>query len=160
MAACPEWLFALGVVLNKIEVEEGLRLRLGALVPDVRAAMAAGKAGIAGLSFYRGIPGSIGGALRMNAGAHGGETKDFLVEARGVDRYGNVHILTNADMGYSYRHCSAPDDLIFTQALLEGRAGDPDELAEEMREVTEYRQEKQPVKSRTGRVDIQKSRRS
>ena len=146
----PGVVIRLGRGFNTIAIEEGVRLRVGALVPDVRAAMAAAKAGIGGLSFYRGIPGSIGGALRMNAGAHGGETKDFLIEARAVDRKGRVHILSNEQMGYAYRHCSVSDDMIFTQALFAGFAGDPEELAREMREVTEYREQKQPVKSRTG----------
>ena len=72
-----------------IAVEPGERIRVGAAVPDVKLARAAADAGIDGLAFYRGIPGGVGGALRMNAGAHGGETKDALIEARGVDRSGN-----------------------------------------------------------------------
>ena len=84
---------------------EGMRVRTGAAVPDVKVARAAQEAGIAGLSFLRGIPGAIGGALRMNGGAYGGETKDVLVEARGVDRRGTLHVYGNADMDFSYRHC-------------------------------------------------------
>ena len=93
-------------------------MRAGAAVPDVKVARAAQEAGIAGLSFMRGIPGGVGGALRMNGGAYGRETKDALVEARAVDRQGRVHVLSNADMRYAYRHCGAPDDYIFTQALV------------------------------------------
>ena len=125
-------------------------LRAGAIVPDIRLAMKAADEGIAGLEFYRGIPGCVGGALRMNAGAHSGETKDFLVEARAVDRNGTLHILKNKDMGYSYRHCSVPDDYIFTSALYAGERGDPDELRALMKDVVDYREEKQPVKARTG----------
>ena len=79
---------------------EGSNVRAGAAVPDVKVARAAADAGLAGLSFYRGVPGAIGGALRMNAGAYGRETKDVLIEARAVDRGGKVHVLTNADMGF------------------------------------------------------------
>ncbi len=140
----------LGRGFGQTEVLEGERIRAGAIVPDVRLAQTAAEAGIAGLEFYRGIPGSIGGALRMNAGAHGGETRDFLLEARAVDRNGKVHVLKNADMGYSYRHCSVPEDYIFTQALFGGERGDADELRARMQEVVDYREQKQPVKSRTG----------
>ena len=87
---------------------------------DVKVARAAADAGIAGLAFYRGIPGSIGGALRMNAGAHGRETKDVLIEARAVDRAGNIHVLSLADMGFTYRHSEVPDDWILTEALYQG----------------------------------------
>lgn len=133
-----------------IEIAENLTIRVGTAVPDMKLSRAAGEAGIAGLSFYRGIPGCVGGALRMNAGAHGGETKDFLVEARALDRQGKLHILKNADLGYAYRHCSAPKDFIFTQATYRGTSGDPEALKVEMEEVARYREEVQPVKDRTG----------
>ncbi len=133
-----------------IVVEEGHRLRVGAAVPDVKAARAAAEAGIDGLAFYRGIPGAIGGALRMNAGAHGGETKDALIEARGVDRAGNIRVFANADLGYAYRHCSAPDDVIFTQALYQGRPGDPATILAEMERITTAREASQPIKEKTG----------
>ena len=81
--------------------------------------------GIAGLAFYRGVPGSVGGALRMNAGAHGRETKEVLVEARAVDRDGNIHVLPLEAMQLTYRHCGVPDDWIFTEALFEGTPGEP-----------------------------------
>jgi UDP-N-acetylmuramate dehydrogenase len=139
----------LGRGFNEIAVE-GLRVRAGAAVPDVRVARAAHEAGIAGLSFMRGIPGGIGGALRMNGGAYGRETKDALVEARAVDRRGAIHVLSNADMHYTYRHCGAPDDYIFTQALFEGERGDPAVIAAEMDKITESREATQPIKSRTG----------
>jgi len=140
----------LGRGFGQIEALEGQRLQVGAIVPDVRLAMKAADEGIAGLEFYRGIPGSVGGALRMNAGAHGGETKDFLLEARAVDRNGKLHILKNSDMGYSYRHCSVPEDYIFTQAIYGGERGNPDKLRTLMQDVVDYREDKQPVKSRTG----------
>jgi len=139
----------LGRGFNEVSVD-GLQVRAGAAVPDVKVARAAQEAGIAGLSFLRGIPGGIGGALRMNGGAYGGETKDVLVEARGVDRGGNVRTYTNAEMNFSYRHCGVADDVIFTQALFAGRRGDAAAIAAEMNKITESREATQPVKSRTG----------
>ncbi len=113
-------------------------------------ARAAQRAGIAGLSFLRGIPGAIGGALRMNGGAYNRETKDVLVEARGVDRQGHVHVFHVADMGFRYRHCGVAEDIVFTQALFQGEAGDPKKIAEEMEAITQTREATQPIKSRTG----------
>jgi UDP-N-acetylmuramate dehydrogenase len=139
----------LGRGFNEVAVE-GARIRAGAAVPDVKVARAAQEASIAGLSFLRGIPGSIGGALRMNGGAYGGETKDVLVEARGVDRRGAVRAYSNAGMGFSYRHCGVADDVIFTQALFQGAPGDAAAIAAEMNKITESREATQPVKSRTG----------
>jgi UDP-N-acetylmuramate dehydrogenase len=139
----------LGRGFNEIAVD-GLRIRAGVAVPDVKVARAAQEAGIAGLSFLRGIPGSIGGALRMNGGAYGGETKDVLIEARGVDRRGVVRVYDNAGMGFRYRHCGVADDVIFTQALLQGGPGDAAAIAAEMNRITESREATQPVKSRTG----------
>jgi UDP-N-acetylmuramate dehydrogenase len=139
----------LGRGFSEVTVE-GLQIRTGTAVPDVRVARAAQEAGIAGLSFLRGIPGGIGGALRMNGGAYGRETKDALVGARAVDRAGRVHVLSNADMHYTYRHCGAPEDYIFTQALFQGECGDPAAIAAEMDKITESREATQPIKSRTG----------
>jgi UDP-N-acetylmuramate dehydrogenase len=140
----------LGRGFSDIVIETGERLRAGTAVPDVKVARAAQEASIAGLSFLRGIPGSIGGALRMNGGAYGGETKDVLIEARGVDRSGRIVTFSNADMHYTYRHCGAPDDVIFTEALFQGRPGDPTVIAAEMDKITESREATQPIKSRTG----------
>jgi UDP-N-acetylmuramate dehydrogenase len=125
-------------------------VRTGTALPDVRVAKAAQEAGIAGLAFLRGIPGAIGGALRMNGGAYGRETKDVLIEARGVNRRGNVRVFANADMHYTYRHCGAPDDIIFTEALFEGTPGDAATISAEMDKITESREATQPIKSRTG----------
>jgi UDP-N-acetylmuramate dehydrogenase len=140
----------LGRRFGDIAIEPGARVRAGAAVPDVRVAKAAQEAGLAGLAFLRGIPGAIGGALRMNGGAYGGETKDILIEARAVDRAGNLKVFANADMHYSYRHCGAPEDLIFTQALFQGRPGDAAQIAAEMDKITGSREATQPIKSRTG----------
>jgi len=139
----------LGRGFNEIAIE-GTRVRAGAAVPDVKVARAAQEAGIAGLSFMRGIPGAVGGALRMNGGAYGRETKDAVIEARAVDRRGRIHVVGNADMHYAYRHCGAPDDYIFTEATFAGEPGDPSAIAAEMEKITAAREETQPVKSRTG----------
>ena len=139
-----------GKGFGTIAVEDGSHIRAGSAVPDVKVARAAADASIAGLAFYRGIPGSIGGALRMNAGAHGGETTDVLVEARGVDRKGQIRVFRHADMGFTYRHCSVPADVIFTQALFRGRPGEQAEILAEMDRVTEAREAAQPIRERTG----------
>lgn len=146
----PGVIIRLGRGFADIKAEPGHRLRAGTAVPDVKVARAAADAGIAGLAFYRGIPGSIGGALRMNAGAHGRETKDVLVEARAVDPHGNVHVLSLADMGFAYRHSAVPRDWIFTEGLFEGTPGDPAEIVRAMDEVADYREQNQPIKERTG----------
>jgi UDP-N-acetylmuramate dehydrogenase len=140
----------LGRGFGEIAIEADNRIRAGAAVPDVRVARAAQEAGIAGLAFMRGIPGGVGGALRMNGGAYGGEIKDVLVEACGLDRGGTLRAYSNADMHYSYRHCGVADDVIFTAALFQGTAGDSAAIAAEMDKITESREATQPVKTRTG----------
>jgi UDP-N-acetylmuramate dehydrogenase len=129
---------------------EGERVRAGTAVPDLKVAQAAQEAGIGGLAFFRGIPGAVGGALRMNGGAYGRETKDVLVEARGIDRRGRIHVFGNSDMGFAYRHCGIGEDVIFTQALFAGTPGDPERIKAEMQAITQARESTQPVKSRTG----------
>ena len=146
----PGVVIRLGRGFADIKVEPGHKLRTGTAVPDVKVSRAAAEAGITGLAFYRGIPGSIGGALRMNAGAHGRETKDCLIEARAVDRQGNIHVLSNADMGFTYRHCGVPEEWIFTEALYGGDPGEPAEILKQMEHVAEYREANQPIKERTG----------
>ncbi len=139
----------LGRGFNEIAID-GTRVHAGAAVPDVKVARAAQDAGIAGLAFYRGVPGAIGGALRMNAGAYGGETKDVLVYANAVTRGGDMVTFSNADMGFSYRRSGVSDDHIFTSALFEGKPGDRSVIAAEMDKITESREATQPIKSRTG----------
>ncbi|MFA5955168.1 UDP-N-acetylmuramate dehydrogenase [Hyphomicrobium sp.] len=146
----PGVVIRLGRGFSEIKVEDGHRLRVGTAVPDVKVARAAADAGIRGLAFYRGIPGSIGGALRMNAGAHGRETKDCLIGARAVDPSGTVHVLSLADMEFTYRHAGIPKDWIFTEATYAGEPGDPADILKEMDEVAEYREKNQPIKDRTG----------
>ena len=145
----PGVIIRLGRGFNEVKIEDGQRIRAGAAMLDVKVAREAQKAGIAGLAFYSGIPGSIGGALRMNGGAYGGETKDVLIEARGVDRAGKLKIYTNAEMEFSYRHCGVSEDVVFTSALFRGRAGDPAAIATEMAEIKIKREESQP-RNRTG----------
>src|SRR3979490_3374699 len=140
----------LGRGFNAVEIAPGECDCAGATVPDLKIARAAQEAGISGLAFLRGIPGAIGGALRMNGGAYGRETKDALIEARGVDRQGRVRGFAHHDMHYPYRQCGAPDDIIFTQALFQGAPGDPATIAAEMEKITESREATQPIKSRTG----------
>ncbi|NIJ41003.1 UDP-N-acetylmuramate dehydrogenase [Parvibaculum indicum] len=139
----------LGKPFMTIEAE-GEFVRAGTAALDVAVARAAQQAGIAGLEFYRGIPGTIGGALRMNGGSYGSETRDVLVEAKAVSRKGEIVTLSNADMHYSYRHCGVPDDLIFVEALYRGHAGDRDAIAARMEEITSSREASQPIRSRTG----------
>lgn len=126
------------------------RIRAGAAVPDKRVAALAHEAGIGDFHFYHGIPGAIGGALRMNAGANGVETRERVVEVRAIDRKGNLHVLSNADMGYAYRHSSAPKDLVFTFAEFEGPLADRDEIRRAMDEVQAHRETVQPIKEKTG----------
>ena len=146
----PGVVIRLGRGFGEVRVVDGWRIRAGTAAPDVKVSRAAQEAAIAGLAFFRGIPGAVGGALRMNGGAYGRETKDALIEARGVDRQGRVRVFSNGDMQYSYRHCGAPADIIFTQALFQGSAGDAAEIAAEMNKITESREATQPIKSRTG----------
>ncbi len=139
-----------GKSFGEIASEPGHRLRAGACAPDMRVARAAAEAGIDGLAFLRGIPGSIGGALRMNAGAHGGETKEVLVSARGVDRSGAIRTFTVEEMGMTYRHSDAPEDVIFTSALFQGRPGAAEAILAEMDRITEAREKSQPIREKTG----------
>ncbi len=149
-AGVPGVVIRLGRGFNAVEVEPDARVRAGAAVPDVKVARAAQEAAIAGLAFYRGIPGAVGGALRMNGGAYGRETKDVLIVARGVDRAGRLRVWSNADLHYTYRHCGAPEDVIFTQALYQGAPGDAATIEQEMEKITQSREATQPIKSRTG----------
>ena len=139
----------LGRGFNEIRFDDGHRVVAGSAMLDVMVARAAQKAGVAGLAFLSGIPGTIGGALRMNGGAYGGETKDILIEARGVDRQGNPRSFSNSQMGFSYRHCGVAEDVIFTSAIFQGRAGDAEAIAAEMAEIKSKREASQP-RNRTG----------
>jgi len=135
---------------GEVEQVSDTQLRAGAATPDKRVAAAALEAGLAGFHFYHGIPGGIGGALRMNAGANGVETRERVVEVRALDRKGEVQVLSNADMGYAYRHSSASPDLIFTSVLFEGIAGEREAIRQAMDEVQHHRETVQPVREKTG----------
>ncbi len=135
---------------GEVERASETRLRAGAATPDKRVAAAALEAGLAGFHFYHGIPGGIGGALRMNAGANGVETCERVVEVRALDRKGDLHVLSNAEMGYAYRHSSAAPDLIFTSALFEGEPGEREAIQAAMDAVQQHRETVQPVREKTG----------
>lgn len=139
----------LGPGFGKIEVN-GTQIKAGAAALDAMVAKRAAAAGVAGLEFLRGIPGTIGGALRMNAGAYGGETKDILVSLEAMDRQGQRHVIPAIDVGYTYRHCPLPEDLIFIGATFEGQPGDPAEITARMEDIMAKREASQPVKERTG----------
>ena len=139
----------LGRGFNRVAAE-GAELHAGAAALDSQVAVAAARAGIAGLAFLRGIPGTIGGALAMNAGCYGTEIKDVIVAAEAVDRQGRVHRLAPDQMGFSYRHAAAAEGLIFTGAVLRGALGDPGEVEAEMTALLARREASQPVRLRTG----------
>lgn len=124
---------------------DNLDLAVGAAASNGRVAGKAYAAGIAGLSFLCGIPGGIGGALRMNCGGYGSEIKNVFVEARAIDRQGRLHTLTKDNVRFAYRHCSAPQDYIFTHAVLRGARGDQREIRADMIRIQKYRQENHPL---------------
>jgi UDP-N-acetylmuramate dehydrogenase len=129
---------------------EGTRVIAGAACLDAVVAKKAAQAGIAGLEFYRGVPGTIGGALRMNAGCYDSETKDILVECIAYNRAGERIVLSNADMGFTYRHTVAPGDLIFVSATFEGTKDDPAAILARMDAITARREASQPIRDKTG----------
>ena len=139
----------LPAAFGQIERLGDSRLRAGAAALDANVARAAAEAGIAGLEFLRGIPGTIGGALAMNAGCYGREMKDILIEARAADSRGRLVTFTNAEMGFSYRH-SAPKDVIFVDAVLQGTSGAPEDIRARMEALVAERERTQPVRSKTG----------
>jgi UDP-N-acetylmuramate dehydrogenase len=139
----------LGPAFGHVETD-GLQVTAGAAALDKSVAKAAAKAGIAGLEFYAGVPGTIGGALRMNAGCYGGETKDILKSVVALDRSGRRQVMDLAEMDYSYRHCGASKDLIFAQAVFEGTADAPATIQARMDEITAKREASQPIREKTG----------
>ncbi len=139
----------LGREFAGIEVEEN-RVKVGALALDSNVAKVAAEHGLAGLEFLSGIPGSIGGALRMNAGCYGTEIKDVLVECDAIDRQGNRHVLTPNSMNMNYRHNDAPEDYIFISATFEGMQDDPEEVKARMEAIKQKREQSQPIREKTG----------
>jgi UDP-N-acetylmuramate dehydrogenase len=126
------------------------QLRAGAGALDVNVALTAAQAGIAGLEFLSGIPGTIGGGFQTNAGAYGSEFKDVLISADAVDRDGKIHRVSVAELGLSYRHSTAPSDWIFTGARFRGTRGDPAAIAQRLAEIRAAREASQPIRERTG----------
>jgi UDP-N-acetylmuramate dehydrogenase len=134
----------------KTNVEAGNRVRAGGGAMGITVASAARDAGVAGLEFLRGIPGTVGGAVRMNAGAYGREVKDVLVEARLVLRDGRVETWPLDRLGYTYRHSDIPEGAIVVEAVFEGAPGDPETIGAEMDRIAAEREASQPLRSRTG----------
>jgi UDP-N-acetylmuramate dehydrogenase len=134
---------------GKIEAN-GTRLRVGTAALDANVAKAAADAGIAGMEFLRGVPGTVGGALRMNAGCYGHEIADIFVEATALDAKGNKIKLTKPDMGFAYRHIAAVEDLIFLEAVFEGTKDAPDAIKARMEELVANREASQPIRAKTG----------
>jgi UDP-N-acetylmuramate dehydrogenase len=129
---------------------EGESVQTGSGALDSNVALACQQAGVAGLEFLSGIPGTVGGNLRMNAGAYDTEVKDVLVTAAALDPEGGRHELTPAEMQLSYRRCGVPADWIFIGATFRGRKGDPAEIGTRIREIQAAREATQPVRARTG----------
>lgn len=134
----------------QVDPNDPTLLQIGAANLDLNAAIFAQKHGIAGLEFLSGIPGTIGGALRMNAGCYGSEMKDVLVEAVAYDRHGVRHTATPAGMNMQYRHTDAPEDWIFVSATLRGHSGDPEAIKAHMDEIKAKREASQPIREKTG----------
>jgi UDP-N-acetylmuramate dehydrogenase len=139
----------MGKRMAEIEVAGG-EVSAGAGAGDVAVSAAARDAGLAGMEFLSGIPGTIGGALRMNAGAYGREMKDIVVECKALDPEGELHKLKLSDLGFAYRHCGVPEDWIFTSAVMRGTRDDKARIAERMAEIRRQREESQPLRTRTG----------
>jgi UDP-N-acetylmuramate dehydrogenase len=140
----------LGRGFNQVEAS-GTTIKAGSAVPDAILARKAAEAGIAGLEFYAGIPGTVGGAAVMNAGCYGAETVQVLTHATVMDRAGQVKRLSNADLHYTYRHSALQGaDLIVLSAEFEGTPGDPEAIKARMAEITQRRETTQPIREKTG----------
>src|SRR3979411_3191034 len=131
-------------------VADGDIVRAGTAALDKRVAETAAAANIGGLEFYFGIPGTIGGALRMNAGANGGETRDVLIEATGIGRDGSKRTFDNAGMKFVYRNSGVDPSIVFTSARFRGRIAAPEAIRARMDEVQHHRETAQPIREKTG----------
>jgi UDP-N-acetylmuramate dehydrogenase len=140
----------LPAAFGQIEQIGPKRIRAGAAALDSMVARKAADIGLGGLEFLRGIPGTIGGALRMNAGCYGREIKDVLVEARAVDDGGRIVTLSPAEMGFSYRHSAAPRSFVFVDALFEGTPDDRDAIRARIEKLVAAREATQPIRTKTG----------
>jgi UDP-N-acetylmuramate dehydrogenase len=145
----PGVVIRLSSVFGSISVE-GDRVRAGAAALDSAVARAAANAGVGGLEFLRGIPGTVGGALRMNAGCYGREIKDVLVEATAVDPKGTVRTFAASDMQFTYRRSGIPEDHIFVEAVFRGTKDEPEKIRERMEALVAQREATQPVRTKTG----------
>lgn len=139
-----------GRAFGEISLLPGDRIRAGAAAPDMQVALAAARAGLSGLEFLRGIPGSVGGAIRMNAGAYGGEVRDVLVAVEAVNRAGRLVRLDAAELGLAYRSCAAPQDLIFFAAEFQAAPGERAAIEARMADIMARREASQPIRERTG----------
>lgn len=139
----------LGGAFAEVEAH-GNTVATGAAALDLTVAQVAQQSALTGLEFLSGIPGSIGGALRMNAGCYGTEIADVVVTADAIDRTGKLHTLTRDDLDFAYRHCAAPKDWIFTAATLKAKPADPEAIGTRMAELQRKREESQPIRARTG----------
>lgn len=139
----------LGPGFGKVFVD-GSKVTAGAAALDAKVAKEAAKAGLSGLTFYVGIPGTIGGAMKMNAGAYGGETKDHFVSGRAIDRKGRIVMLSAEDLNFRYRHSDVPDDLVLIEATYEASKGVADEELAKIDEIMAKREATQPIREKTG----------
>jgi UDP-N-acetylmuramate dehydrogenase len=140
----------LGKGFTKAAKEGTTYIRVGTALPDVKVARLAATHGLGGFAFLRGIPGTIGGLLRMNGGAYGRDAQAAVTHVRGIDRSGEVYFLSNEEMGFTYRNSAVPGEFIFTEALLEGYDEDPLVIIQDMQNVADTRNATQPVNTRTG----------
>jgi len=145
----PGVVIRLGKAFAAIEID-GNRITAGAAAADINVARRAGEAGLAGLEFLVGIPGTVGGALRMNAGAYGVEISDVFESATALDADGTLRTLDAATMGFTYRHAEVPEDFIFTGAVFTGTPGDAEAIQARMKEIQDAREVSQPVREKTG----------
>ena len=139
----------LGRGFSDVEID-GEEVRAGAGALDLNIALAAAEGGVGGLEFLSGIPGTLGGGLRMNAGAYGREIKDVLMQAEAVAPDGGLHRLSPAEMGLGYRHCGVGEDWIFCGARLRGSTDEPQAIARRMEDIRNAREASQPIRARTG----------
>ena len=146
----PGVVIKLGKPFAKIEAQGDHTLRCGAGAHGILIASTARDSGITGLEFLRGIPGTLGGFVRMNGGAYGRETADVLVDCDVVLRDGSLTTLRVADLGYTYRHSQLPDDAVVVGARLKGEPGDPEQIGAEMERIAQAREDSQPVRTKTG----------
>ena len=146
----PGVVIRLGKPFAQVDTHDDHTVTCGAGAHGVLVSSTARDAAIAGLEFMRGIPGTIGGFVRMNAGAYGRETADVLIDCDVIMPDGNLANLPVADLQYSYRHSALPDGAVVVSARLQGKPGDPDVIGAEMEQIAEAREQSQPVRTKTG----------